>query len=261
MTHAMRPIKQRSLSKIVADSILDFLDAQGAAPGDKLPTEVELSERLSVSRTAVREGLKELQAMGVIHTRHGHGSFVSKIAVPELFNVDEVKLRMVEINPEELLHIAEVRYLIEGQTAMLAAQNATPKQLAAIKARLDSMIETGGAGPENFKPDLRFHLEIAMASGNLVYPTLLRVLMDLLVRYQEEIIESFPEPYPGATIEIHRRIYAAIEARSPGEARAAMEKHLEDNIKWAGERLQKLKAAGDGTVPAEKKEPSAEDSA
>jgi len=238
--------RPKPLSLYVADAILDYVDAQGAQPGDNLPTEAELSEQLSVSRTAVREALKELQAIGVIHTRHGQGSFVSRIAVPELFDVDDAKLRMVEINPEELLHIAEVRYLIEGQTAMLAAQNATPDQLANIKAHLDSMIKTGGVGPENFKPDLRFHLAIAQASGNLVYPTLLRVLMYLLVRYEEEIVESFPEPYPGATIVVHRRIYEAIAARSPAEARAAMEKHLEENIIWARQRLEKLKARAEG---------------
>ena len=241
MKNSLEPIKRNSLSNLVADRILDLLHVTGSKSGDRLPTERELCEQLQVSRTALREGLKELQAMGVIETRHGDGSFVSKISVDELFTINSVRLQVIEINPEELLHITEVRFLIEGETALLAAKQATPVQLEAIEHQLQRLIAAGGVGPKSLKPDLMFHIEIAVASGNIIYPKLLRLLMNLTMRYRDEIIDDFPEPYTGATIEVHQRIFDAIEAGAGHEARAAMREHLEENITWARERAARLR--------------------
>src|SRR5690554_5316395 len=98
----------------------------GLAPGQKIPSERQLVARLGVSRSVVREALHELQARGVIETRHGKGSFVASI-VPEsgTSGSNSPLMYLYQGHTRTLYDLLEVREQLEGQAAFLAAQRAT----------------------------------------------------------------------------------------------------------------------------------------
>ena len=127
----------------------------GLAPEQKMPSERQLATRLGVSRAVIREALRELQGRGVIETRHGKGSFVSRIVSANEENPDDGPLlQMFAGHPRTLYDLLEVREQLEGQAAYLAAQRATPQDLHKITKAFSALDQTDPLS--NARPDHSF---------------------------------------------------------------------------------------------------------
>ena len=73
-----KPVRNKSLSKMVMESIKEVLIQKTLKPGDRLPTETELCESLGVGKSSVREAIKMLEVLGVVETRQGEGTYIAK---------------------------------------------------------------------------------------------------------------------------------------------------------------------------------------
>lgn len=218
------PIKNERLYEKVAEQIKSMLQEGHLRAGDRLPAERDLAQRLGVSRAAVREALSALGMAGLVEVRPGEGTFVRGGDPIMTFAV----MKGLEANTASARDMMELRHPLEGQAAYLAAQRATPEELAAmarILERVEVDLVDSAVGDE---ADWEFHLAIALAAHN---PLLVRVMHDLqetlritvaTARKRLFAIDGMPE----RICQEHRAIYDAIVARQPEAARERMFEHI-----------------------------------
>ena len=193
--------------------------------GQALPSERRLTEKLGVSRTALREGLKLLRAREIIHTSQGKGSFVAQIS-----KVDAGPLMHLFNSQPRTLYLLEVRSLLEAESARLAARG-TEADFIMIRRRYDEMmasqgIETDAATHAHL--DHAFHRAICEASHNPVLVHTLQSLTDLLLGSVFACVNNLYHREPEKLIDRqHARLYNAVIARQPEQARRAAAEHVD----------------------------------
>ncbi|WP_420004132.1 FadR/GntR family transcriptional regulator [Arenibacterium sp. LLYu02] len=215
----------RQIEKLILRGIL--------RPGERLPAERELSERLGVSRPSLRDALAELQERGLLATRAGSGVFVADVlgsafspALIQLFASDD----------EAVFDYLTFRRDLEGLAAERAAIFGSDADLAVINEIFRKMEEAGDPAHSDQAAELdaQFHSAILEASHNVVLLHMMRSMFDLLrkgVFYNRRIMFGQHTTFE-ALLGQHRAINAALQARNPKAARAAVEEHL-DYVKLA----------------------------
>ena len=148
-------------------------------PGQRLPPEKELSERLGLSRNSLREAVKSLEIIRVLDVRRGDGTFVTSLE-PHLLL--EAMSFVVDLHQDSsVLEIFEVRRVLEPFAAGLAAARITAEQLDALAATLDSVNESTPV-EELVEHDLEFHRLITEASGNAYLSSLVESMSSSTIR-------------------------------------------------------------------------------
>jgi GntR family transcriptional repressor for pyruvate dehydrogenase complex len=214
------PIARQKTYEIVAERLLGLISSRHLGPGDALPSERELVELYEVGRSSIREALRMLESKGVIKSR-GNGSF----AVAEFRNALNHSLDfLLSVDEADYGELFEVRRILEGEAAALAASRRNEEDLARMEAGIAGM-EQGLDSEEGFiTADLRFHLTIAEASGNRLIAHLMDAIRTLL---QRSLSSAYHIPgSPEGAIVLHRLILEAITARRPEEARQRMQEHV-----------------------------------
>ena len=222
--------------KIVAGKIssavtrqIEELILQGVLrPGDRLPSERELSETMDVSRPTLREALADLEERGLITTRPGGGTFIAEV-LGSAFAAPLIEL--FATHDTALFDYIAFRRDMEGLAAEHAAQNATDADLAVIDGAFRRMEEAAKKRnpDEEAALDAEFHMTIVEAAHNVVMLHMLRSLYDLLVRgvfYNRNVIYSLRERR-SKLLDQHRAIRDGVVGRDPKAARAAVEAHLD----------------------------------
>lgn len=130
MNELFAELPKGSISEIIMQRITDALISGELKPGDKIPTEVEFSEKLGVSRNAVREAIKVLVAFGVLEIRRAEGTFVVEEYNNKLLNPLLYGLILSEHSMEELL---EVKIAIANSVLYLAILNASDEEIRTLR--------------------------------------------------------------------------------------------------------------------------------
>lgn len=229
-----------SLTEKVVAHISAQIGNGALAPGAKLPSEAEIVRRQSVSRTVVREAISRLQAMGLIVTRHGIGSFVCEQAAKGSFGFE----RNGRGTAQEQLAILELRIGLETEAAALAAKRRTAGDLEAMQRALAEFSEQMGTGGDGIDPDFRFHLAIATAAHNRYFFDILSSLGPGAIprsrcRVDEQEIE--PREYLQRVANEHEDILSAILRGDSDASRAAVRNHL-------GNGRERMRRAADQLV-------------
>lgn len=219
------PLRSRAHS--ISDALVAHLEQMIAlgelAPGDRLPSERELAESLSVSRTSLREALHQLEAKHLIERRPGRGTVV--LAPPT--QVDDLYTSLAELAEadRQLGNVAELRTVIEPKIAEFAALRATSADLLQmddiLQATHENLLDT-----ESLELDIRFHLTLARASHNPLLTALTTMVSSWTTPVRKDS-HSTPEGRR-SSLAGHRAIRDAIEARDPAAAGRAMILHLAD---------------------------------
>jgi GntR family transcriptional repressor for pyruvate dehydrogenase complex len=208
-------------SRIVAE-VREALFERRYRPGDFLGTEKELAARSGVSRIVARDALRTLEAMGIVEiTRGAGGGARITHGNPRLFaEALAVQLELADIEREEILG---AQAAIETLAAELAARNATPAEIARLKALIAEAEDLLDDFDAFTRSSLQFHLGIAEASHN-------RVLYYQLISLQHVSWPNRNRTLNRAVarkiLEAHRRLVALIEAHDAREARLFMEAHV-----------------------------------
>lgn len=217
---ALRPVERSRLYEDVGQRLGEFVRDSGMVPGDQFPPERELSRRLAVSRTSVRQAFVVLQALGFVDVRHGEGVFLRRTR-----GFGESFSKLVE-RRRRLPEVLEAREALEVKLAELAAARRMPADLESMRRALDSMetdVRGGGLGTD---ADAGFHHAIALAARNEVLLHLIDAMAEVI---QETRVESLSEPgRPPRSLQAHRRILQAIESGAVGAAGEAMREHLRE---------------------------------
>jgi GntR family transcriptional repressor for pyruvate dehydrogenase complex len=233
----------RRVAERVVRHVRQLIERGALKPGDRLPAERVLAGEIGVSRPSLRAGLRALAAMGVVQARHGSGTYITGgpiTLVPE-------PLRMLAalhgISRDELF---EARRLLEVGVAGLAAERATPEQLAAMADEVAGMFAGLGDPHQHLTHDVRFHRAVATAANNAAVGALIEMVSGLFFELRRSSIEHAADLRESA--EQHRRIYLAIRARDPEKARQAMTEHLlSAQANQAAESARRDKAASRGS--------------
>jgi GntR family transcriptional regulator, transcriptional repressor for pyruvate dehydrogenase complex len=223
-------VHRESLSVQVAQQIQRLIMQGDLRPGNRLPPERELSEKLRVSRTVVREATKLLQERGLVKVLTGSGTFVSKVEPSTI--ADSISLYMWG-HGHAFHDLLEIRKMFEVEIAGLAAERATDEEVVELEAALAEMTagqasaEGDAAGLEKFvRADLRFHHLLAKASKNSLLPLLLSPITELLVAFSRQA-----SALPGAmasAIHFHHLLLRSIRDRDSQRSRSVMRDHLND---------------------------------
>ncbi|MEM1373150.1 MAG: FCD domain-containing protein [Pseudomonadota bacterium] len=196
-------------------------------PGEKLPAERDLADRLGVSRPSLRDALGQLQANGLIETRAGAGVFVTDF-LAEAFS--PALIRLFERHDEAVFDYLAFRRDLEGLAAERAARVASDTDLAVIAAVMNKMeaAHTKRTGDDEAALDAEFHLAIIEASHNTVMLHMMRSMFELLRRgvfYNRKVMFSQRTTRTNLLAQ-HRAINTALQARDPVAAQQAVEAHL-----------------------------------
>jgi GntR family transcriptional repressor for pyruvate dehydrogenase complex len=219
-SQTVTPSERPKTYKLVADQLLELIAAGRLRPGDPVPPERELVENYRVGRSSVREALRMLESQGLIEAR-GNGTFTVSHARNTLNQSLELLLSVAEADLHELF---EIRRILEGECAALAAGRRREADLVRMRAAIAEMESGIGSEDAYIAADLEFHLTIAEATGNRVAAHLMHALRDQLHRALGTVYQI---PHSAErSLAQHREIVEAIGARRPDEARASMQAHI-----------------------------------
>ncbi len=130
----MNAVNKVSRSSTIVHRLEELILDGTLKPGDRLPSERQLSDRLNASRPLIREAMKELRGRGVIETQHGRGSFVKGML--DQVDAHNSLTRLYNSHPRLLFDLLEVRERLEGQAAQMAAERATDSSPAECVSRV-----------------------------------------------------------------------------------------------------------------------------
>jgi len=184
--------------------ILEAVDRGDLAPGQRL-VETDLAARLGMSRTPVREALQRLEAQGVV-TREGRS------------------LKVATLDHDQLGELYEVRRVVEGLAARLAARHAAPEEIALLREMVEADRARAGEPEALALSNRRFHRQLHRASHNRYLNQMLESMrrsMALLSATTLMVAGRGPE-----SLTEHDRIVSAIEARDEAAAQDAAERHI-----------------------------------
>ena len=227
-----RNAENKTLSEQAADQMIQYIQENGYGPGDKLPTEADLSRLLGVGRNTVREAVWVLASRNIVSVRQGSGTFVSE---KQGLADDPFGFSFVEDRVQLTRDLMQIRVMLEPSIAALAAQNAEPeeiRQLEEILLEIEALIE---AESDYSEKDTQFHAQIANCSHNTVVSRLIPVISSGVTVFAREV----PSEEYKQTLLSHRAIYEAIRTRRAVEAQQAMHLHLLYNENRYTEEIRK----------------------
>jgi GntR family transcriptional repressor for pyruvate dehydrogenase complex len=197
-------------------------------PGDRLPPEKELSERLGVSRNSLREAVKSLEFIRVLDVRRGDGTFVTSLEPDQLL---EAMTFVVDLHRDRsVLEIFEVRRVLEPHAAALAAALIGDDELDSLAASIAAVDESTDVD-RMVAHDLEFHRIISAASGNAYLSSLLDSMSSSTTRAR--IWRGITQQGSASrTLSEHAAILRALRERDPDMTRAALVLHIGGIESW-----------------------------
>jgi GntR family transcriptional repressor for pyruvate dehydrogenase complex len=214
-----------TLTDRVCEALIQLINGEDFQPGSRLPSEMEMASRFGVSRTVVREAVSRLKSEGLVESRQGSGVFVREGNMDAPFRIDPNIMDSIQ----SVLQVVELRQVLEGEIAALAAKRRTKTQMAAIKLALKRIDDDVDAGSNGVDADIVFHRRIAEATGNPHFLALIEFLFNFL-RNATLVTRSIEATKATLTQQVkdeHRAIVEALSRQDAEAARAAARLHME----------------------------------
>lgn len=213
----------------VINQILAYIRQNKLVPGDPMPSEFELINKLGVSRSTLREAIRELRTLQIVEVRHGYGSFVGQASLSFLSEALVFRAmapgRPVEVAMEELITIREI---LEVGLASDVAGKLSDSQLKRLRECTDAMVENA----DNSEADRKFHAILYENVENEIIKQLISAFWDAF----DAIKLDLSDEGINATRRIHEDIIDAYTSGDIFKAREAMR----DHFSYIKQRLSQL---------------------
>lgn len=222
-----RRIQIKKIYEEVADSLIEMIKTGELNPGDRLDSVEQLAESFDVSRSAVREALSGLRAMGLVEMRQGEGTFVTK------FDASNFTLPITAgmlLEKEDIKELYEMRKILEVGAAKSAALYHQAEDLIPLRDAIEEMKRAKQSNEIGENADMRFHLAIANATHNQILIHVMSSVSEVMrsaLRETRKLL-TYSEKKTVTLIDEHQLIYDAIEARQPELAQKYMLEHLQN---------------------------------
>lgn len=240
------PAPRRQLADVVAERIERLILDGVLKVGQALPSERRLCEKLGISRAALREGLRILRGRGIVETAQGKGSFVARLdGAPDASPL----MHLFSSQPRTLYDLLEVRAVLEGEAARLAALRGTEADFLLLRRCYEDMVAAEhdqATDPRaHARLDHAFHRAISEASHNPVLVHTQQSLTDLMLSSVFASVNNlYHRPLQKRQIDRqHARLFHAITERLPEQAQRAARDHIQgirDNLREIEQEEQRL---------------------
>ena len=218
---------------IIIDQIRELITTGQLKPGDKLPSERKLSERLNIGRTHVRDAIRKLEFYGILKTLPQSGTVVAGIGMTAL---EGLISDVLQLDNSDFASLIETRVILEIEGIMLAAKRRTESDIEELSYALEKYHKKVISNQKAVDEDMMFHLKIAEASQNRVLKSLMLIITpDILTNYNKYEVCSndlLKERY-----EEHRMLFESIKDQDEKRAGKLMKEHLSD-INALAEKLK-----------------------
>jgi GntR family transcriptional repressor for pyruvate dehydrogenase complex len=231
---AWRPVTRSLTYQLVVEAVETQILSGALKVGDHLPPERELATLLGASRPAVREGMRMLEAQGVLRTvGAGPGSATVVTALPSEALTRLLRLHLA-LSSFRTSDVVEARVMLERRSAELAALHAAPAELDRVRTVLDRMDDLTLSMEEFNELDTEFHVSLADASDNQLVADMTRAIRGAV---RDSLLAAFRarDDWPATAARLraeHRLVYDAVANGDPAEAAEAVERHIRGF--WSG---------------------------
>jgi GntR family transcriptional repressor for pyruvate dehydrogenase complex len=226
MNHPFSAIRQSRVSEDIVEQIKTLIRDGHLKPGERLPSERQLSRILEVGRSSLREAINSLAMMGLVEVRQRKGIYISTVSTPLI--TDPLR-QLTTADKNTFTHLYDIRIDIEVAAAMAAAENRRDDQLEAISFWLASMQNIDGERSYSIEGDLKFHMAIAVAADNFLRVHIIKEIFDIGRSQIDAALETITTLQKNikAIHRQHSEIYQAIADKNQQAAGAAMRRHLQ----------------------------------
>jgi GntR family transcriptional repressor for pyruvate dehydrogenase complex len=232
-TPQFQSVKSDRISLKISQQIKNFIVDGTLSPGDKLPSERELSKTMGVGRLSLREGFRILESLGILETRYGvgAGTYVAHIALENLTqNLSDILMLSnvtIELLTEARLEISliNLKYFIK---------NATEEDIKGLEDCLNEAERLLKSGAKTREKSIQFHRLIAQGSKNPIFISLHNSLLEILLKFLSKF-ESPPD-HSKKVLENHKLILKYLKEKDIDKSSLAMR----DHILYVNNRLKRI---------------------
>ena len=221
---SIKSIEVESPTDKIIQQLKQLIVSGQLKPGDRLPAERVLAEKLGVGRSYVREAIRKLEFFGLLKTSPQSGTYVSGYSIKM---IEGVLTDIINFNKDDFSALIEARYYMEINAARLAAMRRTDEDLALIRSAVEDYDNKVNSKQDAIQEDMFIHLRIANATKNSVFESMLLMLLPDIIR---NIVEKkiCGDNRGLKAISEHHEILQAIADQDADAAAAAMAAHLDD---------------------------------
>ncbi|MDW3192782.1 MAG: FadR/GntR family transcriptional regulator [Cytophagales bacterium] len=221
-------IEIESPSNQIIRQIKGLISSGQLNPGDKLPSERLMCERLGVGRTHLRDALKKLEFYGILKTLPQSGTVVAGLGLPAL---EGLISDMLNLHGNDFKSLVETRVMLEVNAAMLAAKNRTSHDLFELEKALEAHKQRVQNEEPTVEEDLLFHLKIAEASKNTVLKSLMLIITpDIMAYFKKHNVCG--EGRAEVALKEHELLVEHISAGNSDEAGALIKEHFNETLNY-----------------------------
>lgn len=226
MAASVRPLRREVLHQAIQDQVKQYILDQGFQSGDMLPAESVLADELGISRPSLREASRTLQALGVVESRHGAGTFVGRFSLVPLVDglTFSISLENETGTIQAIRGLLQVREILERSLVAQVVQILTNEQLSTLQGLVDAMDTHAEKGEDFTDEDRAFHQTLYQPLGNPLVVQLIQAFWEVFDRVQKELPWSVSNLK--STAQYHQRIVDALQARDGAAASMAMTEHF-----------------------------------
>lgn len=222
-TTSLEPVQPVGMHQRIQERIMGYILRNRLRPGDRLPTEGDLSRQLGASRTVIREALRSLQALGMIESRQGSGRYVRPFALDALASGLAYSLAFDAASVSELL---TVRRVLEVAFLPQAMATLTPDGLRELGRLVEAMRARASRGELISAEDRAFHLTLFAGVSNRVLSTLLEAFWGLFESALDEPLRRSGDLL--RAVQLHDEIVRALAVGDLQAARSSLDRHFDD---------------------------------
>ena len=215
-----------NLSERVTQYLVKYIQDHDLRIGDKMPSEVQVSSNLGISRGVVRQAYHSLRTVGILEVAMGRSPRVGRLNDSAFTPLLHHALCTEQVSPEDVL---DLRCAVEVHAAELAAMNRNPAHVEALRKAVEGMRRTQKEPDRFVRHDVRFHEVIGKATGNKLFEILSRALRGSLETSIRAGLDCRTLPSQIAkVVDTHEAIADAVEARQETRARNTMAVHFDE---------------------------------
>ena len=223
------PINKNRLHQEVIWRINELIAQGYFKAGDKLPSNRELADQLSVSRAVIAEAMALLEVMGIVKIKPGSGTYVNSLNDA---GVEQEVLTFILNSKKYLLEdLNELRFILEPELAGLAAEKRNDADIEKLKSLLVTMEEKAAKEESVVDESMNFHLLLAKTAQNQIIVRIL-VYLNILLREGRDTTLKRKER-PKLAVQEHKAILDAIIKKDSEKAKVLMRKHLQELPKFS----------------------------
>jgi len=221
-------IKVESPVDIIIRQIKDSISSGHLKPGDRLPSERQLSDRFGVTRTYLRDALRKLEFYGILKTVPQSGTYVAGLGIPAL---ESLISDMLDLKGKDFKSLVETRVILETNLAQLAAMNRTDDDLRELELALAAHRKKITNKEDAIGEDFLFHLKIADASKNSVLKSMMLIITpDIMQFFTTHNICA--DGRSDVAVRQHEKLFEHILNKDPIKAGESLKMHLADIVDY-----------------------------